>query len=254
MISLSGYYGYGNLGDDMFLLLLLEELLTRTNERISVLVHDKNLLPDEVVEVMRNNVNRILASYQSGSKVIRYTQLLKSFSHSSIVFGGGTFLYDDVEIQIRNMKVKSILCRISKILGSRILGFGIGCDSLRSRLGREYARRILSTIDHVYARDKVSLGNIIELIGDSSKVELIPDVAYLFYPKINSLMKQKTSSVTVGLNLASHINDDEVFKWAIQLIRKLRNESFSVKLIVAQDNENSQESRILREIELSILP
>lgn len=250
MISLSGYYGYGNLGDDMFLLLILEELLSRTTERISILVHDKNRLPEEAIEVIRSNENRILVSYHSRSKLTRYYRLSKSFLRSSIVFGGGTFLYDDVEVQIRNMKVKSILCRLSKILGSRILAFGIGCDSLRSSLGRKYARRILSTIDYIYARDKVSQGNIIELIGDSrSKLELIPDIAYLFYPKIDSLLKQKTGSVTVGLNLASHINNDEIYGWAIQLVRKIQNEGFLVKLIVAQDNENSQESKILGEIE-----
>lgn len=244
-VFLSGYYGFGNLGDDIFLYVLLKEFMNfSSSNKIFVLSSDFDKLPIEVTKIASVNKDKINIEVISSSKIRRYLQLLKGYSKRIIIFGGGTFIYDDIDNQIKNLFVKNLLIKYSKVLGSRTIGLGIGCDALKHKSSANYSRRILKNMDKAYFRDKTSFENAKKLYN-CDYYEIIPDLAYLLFPEVAIINEKKNKkSFTIGLNLATHFNDDKTIDWAISLMGKLRNSFQKVKIITAQNNQKSQEWKI----------
>jgi len=245
-VFLSGYYGFGNLGDDIFLYVLLNEFMNSPSlNKVFVLSSDFDKLPTEVMKIASVNKDKIDIEVISSFKIRRYLQLLKGYSKRIIVFGGGTFIYDDIGNQIKNLFVKNLLVRYSRVLGSRIIGLGIGCDALKHESSVVYSRSILKNMDKVYFRDKTSFENANKLYN-CDYYEVIPDLAYLLYPKVAIIRNEKKDKkpFTVGLNLATHSNDKKTINWAISLMEKLRDSFQKVKIITAQNNQKSQEWKI----------
>jgi len=245
-IFLSGYYGYGNLGDDIFLYVLIREFLrSLPTRKIFVLTSSADRLPFEVMKVVMKNKDRVEIRTIQSSKIHQYLLLLKGYSKKFVIFGGGTFLYDDVDVQVKNLWIKSLLTTYSRIVGSKIIGLGIGCDSLKHKSSAVYSRKILKNMDKVYFRDKTSFENAKKLYN-CGYYKVIPDLAYLLYPDVTIIRNEKKDkeSFTVGLNLATHSNDEKTIDWAISLMEKLKDSFQKVKIITAQNNQKSQEWKI----------
>ena len=94
-IFIDGYYGRENLGDDIFLFILLKNLpLVFPEHQISVYVNDKNKLPFEVKDMLGSKLNHCNVHIYSKNLVTRILQTVNAYLSDIIIFGGGTFIGD----------------------------------------------------------------------------------------------------------------------------------------------------------------
>ena len=144
MITLLGYYGFGNLGDELLLTACLESL-TRVGlprENIIVLSNDP--------ELTRENFHVKSVNRWRFSEVFHALRM----SHSLILGGGG--LFQDVT------SVKSCIyywgvVRLARFLGVRVFALGQSIGPLNSGFAKRLAGNALSHCEKIQVRDENSL-------------------------------------------------------------------------------------------------
>ena len=114
------------------------------------IVWDIGNLPEEILQLFDKHQNWILIEQKYAPRLKKYLNLLKGFSKDLVIFGGGTFLYDDVKNQVKNLFVKYILTSYSVLTGSKIIGLGVGCDELKSKFSKISVKGILKNMDKIY--------------------------------------------------------------------------------------------------------
>ena len=198
MIFVYGYYGHGNLGDELALKVLSEALgkehveCTSANSDYTRRFH--GLSSTDVSLGLRGRI-------QSARAVRRA---------SNLVFGGGTFIHDYEGRFMKPGITPLALCRIAKAWHKPVSFVSIGVGPLRSRYSRLVARLSLGAADKILVRDPASLEEIQEL-GGTVEPELGCDLTFL------SGIKRKEPapdlSRYVGLNLIGYMRG----RWADQL-------------------------------------
>ena len=184
-VLISGYYGFGNNGDDAVLKSIVDNLKAeRPNLRIVVL--SKNPLQTErdygVSSIFRFNFLRVL-SY------LRKTRLLIS--------GGGTLLQDLTSTQSLLYYLWVINTAVRN--GARTMLYANGIGPIRSESNRERVRRTVKRIDMITLRDE----NSREVLSDfelkpGSRLAITADAAFALTPVGESQM----ASVLEALSLA----------------------------------------------------
>ncbi|MCL2853038.1 MAG: polysaccharide pyruvyl transferase CsaB [Defluviitaleaceae bacterium] len=168
-VLISGYYGFGNNGDDAVLKSIVDNLKAERPD-IRIVVLSKNPLQTErdygVSSIFRFNFLRV-RSY------LRKTRLLIS--------GGGTLLQDLTSTQsllyylwVINTAVRS---------GARTMLYANGIGPIRSEPNRERVRRAVKRIDMITLRDENSLGALSDFeLKSGSRLAITADAAFALTP------------------------------------------------------------------------
>ena len=243
-IFIDGYYGRENLGDDIFLLVLLKNLsLVFPKHDIIVYVNDKNKLPLEVKDLLDSELNNYNIYIYSKNLITRIFQTINAYLSDVVILGGGTFIYEDHPDQRKNLLFLCIYSQIAKIFNKKIFAIGIGCDKVESKLIKFLSKRIFKSMHKIVVRDQVSLKNS-KRIYQHQNIITLPDIAYL-YSKI--LSSKKTKCDHIGINLASHSSASD-FQAAKSVISKLLELDYQLSIIIVQNNQLSQEWSITRDL------
>ena len=158
----SGYFGFGNTGDEA----LLQGLLTGLKK--------KSLLEVTVLSADPGGT----ASAHGVKTVKRFSplQVLKALRGADLfISGGGTLLQD--ETSLRSLIYYSSLIHLARWMGVPVMIYANGLGPLKSRTGRFLARRCLTLAHCVTLRDQASLQTARNL-GISRPIEVTADPAF----------------------------------------------------------------------------
>jgi polysaccharide pyruvyl transferase CsaB len=170
-VLISGYYGYGNLGDEALLAGIVAGLKDYGH---SVTVLSGN--PKYTQHL--HNVNA----------VSRYKGLpLALFQHDAVISGGGGLLQD--KSSARSLHYYLGVLKLAKVLGKKAIVYGQSVGPL-SEGGKQAVAKTLKGVS-VAVRDKKSQKLLAEL-GIMS--ELVADGALLLHPSVASLQGPKPTS------------------------------------------------------------
>lgn len=167
-IVISGYYGFGNTGDEAVLEGILATLREIVDARITVFSADPERTMSEHPDV--RSVHRY-----------RITQVLREMRKADLVISGGGSLLQDVTSARSSYYYLGIL-RLAQILKRKTTVYAQGIGPLNSERIRSAVARTLNKVDAISVRDEDSK-TLLESIGvNRIPVHLSADPAFLVSP------------------------------------------------------------------------
>lgn len=160
-ILLAGYYGYGNLGDEAILEMVLKQLF--------------QIVQRENITVLSSNKEDTSKKYNINS-IDRYNVLsiIKSLKKSKIlIFGGGSLLQDVTSK--RSIYYYLFLIKIAKIMKSKVIMLSQGIGPLVNEKSKKAVVKSLKDVDYITVRDIQSKNFLEELGVDKNKLFLSSD-------------------------------------------------------------------------------
>ena len=168
-ILISGYYGFGNTGDEA----VLQSIILGVRERF----------PEAHITVM-SKTPKLTSEFYKVSAVYRYCslcptrQLLKS---DVFVSGGGTLFQNSTS----NLSLIYYLSWIlwAKLLRRKVMVFAQGFGPLKGKFARWLTRFVLKRVDCITLRDPDSYHLVKELVGSEfDKIHLTADPTLILEP------------------------------------------------------------------------
>ena len=158
-VLLSGYYGCGNLGDDLLLTVTVEELRTILPDARFLLRDHGADLPKLGPDVIATGIDAILDDQTR----LQLYRLISFTWHAAgllrqcrwLIFGGGTVYHDDRGLA--SMALQWLLCHLAALLGVRVAALGVGIGDLRTATGRWLLRGIIARCELFLVRDNAAL-------------------------------------------------------------------------------------------------
>lgn len=164
-ILISGYYGFGNSGDDALLLSIIKDFERKgVKENITVLSAN----PKETKRMYGvNAVNRI-----NPFALVYHFVKCRLF-----ISGGGTLIQDGTST--KSLLYYLYLIKTAKIFGKKVMLYANGIGPVNREKNRVRVRKVLNTVDCITVRDKKSYNEIVKLGITSPHVELTADPVFL---------------------------------------------------------------------------
>ncbi len=158
-VMLSGYYGCGNLGDDLLLTVAVEELRTiLPGARFLLRDHGADL-PLLGPDVIPTGVDAILDDRASSrlSRLTRFIWRIAGLLRQChwLVFGGGTVFHDTGGLA--SLTLQWLICHLARVLGVRVAALGVGIGDLRTGTARRLLRGIIARSELFMVRDEAAL-------------------------------------------------------------------------------------------------
>ena len=161
---LSGYYGYGNAGDELLLSTIVENLLGRMpRARICVLNHSTTEAScrQEVALARRFSLPQVLGA-------MRRSEVL--------IFGGGSLLQDVTSS--KSLFYYLALLRMARLCGCKTMLYGNGIGPLRTSFSRRMTARVLRHVNVITLRDPDSMRLLHALGIPDERVTLTADEVF----------------------------------------------------------------------------
>lgn len=184
-----GYYGMGNIGDEMMLASLLKNL---------------------------PQYRKIVASYDTAhTQKMHHTESVAYghpfFDHvlgqaELVVIGGGTLFHDQ---GLKENKVIAHYCGIitaAKSLGKKVELRGIGVDSVSLPENRTLIKETFSVCDEIFVRDEDSKKRLVEYGVAQEKIECRPDLIFALDIKSHASLSHIPR---IGINICPAIQGNE---------------------------------------------
>ena len=189
---LCGYYGMQNSGDDALLYATLNGLKTHFSpSRFNVNTPTKLLVPEY------GDFSPSIAYRQRYKGENRVLQLLSAMRSNQVVFGGGSVLHCQ-----RDMEVKYMMMKLAG--KGPHLALGVGVESFASGSAEKACRRFLNRCDYVGVRDSQSY-EIAKGIAPNANIELTFDLA----PSLLPLLDKYVNNVDSALKTETLQSDGE---------------------------------------------
>lgn len=164
-VMISGYYGFGNMGDDS----ILETVCKRLREeapcvRITALTHNPKIDSEKFGIHCIGRMN-ILGIFRE----MRRSKLLIS--------GGGSLFQDSTSF--KSLRYYAFIVNAARRAGMKTYVYSNGIGTIYSKHNRRLTARTVSRVDCVTVRDTESLAELDSLGVPSSSVKLSADPAFL---------------------------------------------------------------------------
>lgn len=145
-ILVSGYYGFGNVGDEAVLGAMVQGF--------------RQYLPESEITVL-SAAPRLTAELNQVGSVSRFDLpgILREIRKADVVVSGGGSLFQDVTSN-RSFLYYIGIVWLAKLLGKKVMVFAQGFGPLRKRFNRWLARLVLNRVDLITLRDEDSLAEL----------------------------------------------------------------------------------------------
>jgi polysaccharide pyruvyl transferase CsaB len=165
-LTIVGYYGLGNCGDEAVLAGLLRGL--------------REAVPEARVTVLSANP-RATSRLHNVRSVHRVRGLLQSLMFCDALIAGGGSLLQDVTSQ-RSLLYYLFVLKAALAFGKKVVLLGQGVGPLMRRRSRQAVAEVLNRVDAIALRDSQSRSLLKELGVTKARIEVCADLAFLLDP------------------------------------------------------------------------
>ncbi len=184
-VTLVGYYGHHNLGDDLMLQNVLQALLAYKGiYKIRVCT----VGPLAFQSADRTTVIR------SDSILGRMKKFIAIAGSDIVIWGGGTCLYEDRQGGLSGMSRIRRLIRLTHLFGGKFIMLGIGVGSISTPGGFRLFKTIVHEADEIYCRDNRSASMVDDVCG-AKKAKHCGDLACLSWQDIREPRPEFTTNI-----------------------------------------------------------
>ena len=164
-VVISGYYGFGNTGDDSLLSVIVKKLREK-NADAKITVLSKNPRETERYCTVRS-INRF-----------NIFAIRRELKKASLFINGSGNLYQN-HTSTRSLWYYTSITRMAKRLGCSVRLYAGGIGPLEGKFARKISAKTLDLIDKITLRESMSLDIMKEIGADTSKTTVSADPAYL---------------------------------------------------------------------------
>jgi polysaccharide pyruvyl transferase CsaB len=215
-VSVFGYYGAGNLGDELLLESTLQLLASTGIENVQIFSH--NISSSKEVYPQHKLLRKFsLWDLYCG---LRKSQLL--------VFGGGS-LFQDVS-SVKSLVFYFFVCCLAKICGNKLFFLGQGVGPLQTPLGKLLGRWAYAMADVVSVRDAESME---KLLSWGITATLTHDLVWQSEDPLPEKRQANAQNLLISLRPSKQLTNEH-----IQLLSKSIQKhfaSFSINLVAFQE-------------------
>lgn len=245
-IFLNGCYGACNLGDDIMMQIVVDDIQKILNNKDFV-IYIKNKGQKKCL--IQNN-----PSIENISKSNKLDELKLIKKADFYIWGGGTFLYESTDNGIKSLLSILLHILVAKFYKTQIILYGIGFGPFKSFFGKKVAQAIIKLSDFITVRDQESF---LEIAKINKKSFLTNDLVYRLDNSKFKAYDLNKNKKHILLNTVYHISSNEVDKFANLILNKLNEleidfKSIHLHLIPAWESQKSSDS-ITNKILLDIL-
>ncbi|KQB09448.1 polysaccharide pyruvyl transferase family protein [Vibrio metoecus] len=176
-----GYYGFGNVGDELLLRRVIEYFKVRTPDvNFVVRCHDESQAGFESDPVKFVNIDASLTQPNTPKVVgfIKYvSEAAKYMKQSQVfVFGGGTLFQSSGRIPY-TLILMTVLCVLARFYKVPVYALGVGVGPLKDGFSQRLFKLILRLVSDFAVRDLTSMANA-KAASDSDKLRLTSDLVF----------------------------------------------------------------------------
>jgi len=239
-ILLSGYYGFGNTGDEAILASTVRSL-RKARPGLDIVVLSKH--PDEtgatygVRAFQRMNIAQV-------TKAINQADL--------VVFGGGSLLQDLTSL--RSLIYYLSIIQLSHLLGKPVVVYANGIGPISSKIGRVLTKHTLSKVKVITVRDVESKTELRNL-GVPLEIQVTADPAFLLDPSpehvADSILRAHgidPSKPIVWMALRRMNTPAWLLQHLVDVVIWLREEGFQPGFLVMQQRDLEIAQSLNREL------
>lgn len=164
-IVISGYYGFGNIGDEAVLVSMLQGFLRR----------------DPALEITVLSASpRLTAEFNQVKSVHRFSllEILRELIGTDVLVSGGGSLFQDAT-STASLWYYSGLILLAKLLRKKVMVFAQGFGPVRKKINRLLARLVLGRADLITLRDEDSHAELKKLGVKRPPIQVTGDPAAL---------------------------------------------------------------------------
>lgn len=165
-LLITGYYGFGNLGDELILSSMLKEL---KDFEITVLYHRPGIRDQGsgIREIERNSLFKVM----------------REVSKTDLLISGGGGLFQDTTSFFSLLYYLGIIA-LALILKKPVILYGVGIGPLRRKISRRLVKITLNRVLVIMVRDRYSLNLLKELAIDKPEIYLTADPVLSLEPPL----------------------------------------------------------------------
>lgn len=240
-IFLSGYYGCGNVGDDLLLSVVTRQILAWSSEA-HVIIKCLQVSPvDGGGRIRFETCETILADpalprwKKAGMYSLRMWRALKGVS--LFVFGGGTLFHAEKGSPVNLLLLLLIVC-MARLRGARVLALGVGVSPITGLLPRFLMSALLLLSQDFAVRDASSFESCQALAGRKC-VRQTADLVFLAdFPKHP---RKESGTRVLGLTLAASAirqqggTGNAVFQEIAGALNQLEKEGWTLRFLSFQE-------------------
>ena len=223
-IVLSGYYGFGNNGDDALLKAVIESIRVYKPET-KFLVLSKN--PKETMK-------------EHGVMAINRHDIPSIFSNLKraklFIYGGGSLIQDATST--KSLLYYTLLLRAAKKANMKLMLYGNGIGPINKPKNIKRAKFALSLCDYISLREEGSFKEIERLGIDKSKVTLSVDPAFAIEPGVTNFKTSKEFFIVSARNWNN--NDPNLEDKLAHIIRK-KSKKYDLEPVYMPMHPNDRE-------------
>lgn len=215
-ISILGYYGVPNIGDEAILTVLLQRLKDRfPNSSIAVSARDQSYLRQ------KHSVD----SYPLEQGIPSF---LAGISQSDLLLVGGGGILFDTPLQVLPFWLKRVAW--SRCAGIPPILYSVGVGPITKKASKHYLRLGLRFASLISVRDKLS-ARLLRDCGIRDDISLLPDLAFLLLPasetSAREILYKEGIPETPGIKMAITLrhwpafDGDQQFRFLSQIARAM---------------------------------
>lgn len=223
-ISISGYYGFKNFGDEAILDVLVQHLKSIGCDDITVFSSDVEYTAGKL------NVNAV--------RRFDVVKVIKTISNSDILISGGGSLLQDVT-SLNSLIYYSAVIALGLLLNKKVIIFAQGIGPLNSKIAKLIVKNLLKYCTCVTVRDENSF-NLLKDFGINS--DLVCDPIYSLE------VKDRICDGSVGVQLREFktMNYNLLQKLALLIVNKFSDRKIKIfSLQKSQDYELSKKFELI---------
>lgn len=236
-VFLFGYYGYDNLGDDLILESIVNNLNNQFNFKVLTYNYEKTHKVDNVVPVSRSKFSKIIHEI---------------ITSDIVASGGGSLLQDATSSKSLYFYLGLII--LGKIFRKKTIFLFNGIGPIKGNFNKKIVKWVLSKVDRIILRDNQSKELLTEL-GVTRNVEVVGDAVFLNDHEVEKTYQEKESSKLVIISLRPWKNFDKIkILETERLIESLQSKGYLVELLpLMMPDDYEILSEIAKDSDVSII-
>lgn len=241
-IVISGYYGFGNAGDEAMLSAILEAIY--------------KVLPYAKITVISGNPTETKRKHGVNAVPrLAPLQVFRAISECDILISGGGSLLQDITSK-RSLYYYLAVISLAKFLGKKVMLYAQGIGPLLRQSAKKSVAKVVNTVDYITVRDEISKNELLSLGVTKPTIEVTADAVLSMHPVDPTIGKRllkdyqlQGSKPCIGVSVRSWKDKVSYRKTMAETLDKIvRQYDAHVVFIPMQYPDDAQESQEIADL------